>query len=99
MKSRSRQRAQGADRPSARREQPTEGQKKAASKEEIDARAERYQVRLTAVGDSVQVTVEKDLNTIAEGAASEDMQAACLRNGGVLVNSNCINIIDLLRVF
>ena len=36
-----------------------------ASKEEIDARAERYQVRLTAVGDSVQVTVEKDLNTIA----------------------------------
>jgi outer membrane protein assembly factor BamC len=35
------------------------------SKEEIDARAERYQVRLTAVGDSVQVTVEKDLNTNA----------------------------------
>ncbi|MCG4454854.1 outer membrane protein assembly factor BamC [Pseudomonas sp. MMS21-TM103] len=34
-------------------------------KEEIDARAERYQVRLTAVGDSVQVTVEKDLNTVA----------------------------------
>lgn len=37
----------------------------APSKEEIDARAERYQVRLTAVGDSVQVSVEKDLNTIA----------------------------------
>ena len=37
----------------------------APTKEEIDARAERYQVRLTAVGDSVQVTVEKDLNTIA----------------------------------
>ncbi|OEC35183.1 outer membrane protein assembly factor BamC [Pseudomonas cuatrocienegasensis] len=36
-----------------------------SSKEEIDARAERYQVRLTAVGDSVQVTVEKDLNTVA----------------------------------
>jgi outer membrane protein assembly factor BamC len=35
------------------------------SKEEIDARAERYQVRLTSVGDSVQVTVEKDLNTVA----------------------------------
>lgn len=34
-------------------------------KEEIEARAERYQVRLTPVGDSVQVTVEKDLNTIA----------------------------------
>ncbi len=35
------------------------------SKEEIEARAERYQVRLSTVGDSVQVTVEKDLNTIA----------------------------------
>ena len=35
------------------------------SKEEIDARAERFQVRLTAVGESVQVTVEKDLNTNA----------------------------------
>lgn len=35
------------------------------SKEEIEARAERYQVRLTAVGDTVQVTVEKDLNTVA----------------------------------
>ncbi|MES2819680.1 MAG: outer membrane protein assembly factor BamC [Pseudomonadota bacterium] len=34
-------------------------------KEEIDARAERYQVRLTTVGDSVQVSVEKDLNTLA----------------------------------
>ncbi|MGH8354006.1 MAG: outer membrane protein assembly factor BamC [Pseudomonas sp.] len=37
----------------------------APDKEEIDARAERYQVRLTSVGDSVQVTVEKDLNTVA----------------------------------
>jgi outer membrane protein assembly factor BamC len=35
------------------------------SKEQIDARAERYQVRLTPVGDSVQVSVEKDLNTVA----------------------------------
>ncbi len=34
-------------------------------KETIEERAERYQVRLTPVGDSVQVTVEKDLNTIA----------------------------------
>ncbi|SNR85138.1 MULTISPECIES: outer membrane protein assembly factor BamC [Pseudomonas] len=33
--------------------------------EEIDARAERYQVRLTTVGDSVQVSVEKDANTVA----------------------------------
>jgi len=37
----------------------------APSKEEIEARAERYQVRLTRVGESVQVTVEKDLNTVA----------------------------------
>lgn len=37
----------------------------APSKEEIDARAERYQVRLTAVGDSVQVTVDKDIDTVA----------------------------------
>ncbi len=35
------------------------------SKEEIDARAERYQIRLTSVGDSVQVSVEKDINTVA----------------------------------
>lgn len=33
--------------------------------EEIDARAERYQVRLTHVGDSVQVSVEKNLETVA----------------------------------
>ncbi len=35
------------------------------AKEEIEARAERYQVRLSKVGDSVQVTVEKDINTVA----------------------------------
>ncbi|UVE16579.1 outer membrane protein assembly factor BamC [Pseudomonas sp. LS44] len=35
------------------------------SDEEVEGRAERYQVRLTTVGDSVQVTVEKDLNTVA----------------------------------
>lgn len=33
--------------------------------DEIDARAERYQVRLTSVGDSVQVSVEKNLETVA----------------------------------
>ncbi|MCF5662501.1 outer membrane protein assembly factor BamC, partial [Pseudomonas syringae] len=36
-----------------------------SSKEEIDARAERYQVRLSKVGDNVQVTVEKNINTVA----------------------------------
>lgn len=36
------------------------------SQEEIDARAERYQVRLTtAASGDVQVSVEKDLNTVA----------------------------------
>lgn len=40
------------------------------SQEEIDARAERYQVRLTSnAGGDVQVTVEKDINT----AAPEDV--------------------------
>lgn len=36
------------------------------TQEEIDARAERYQVRLTSsAGGDVQVTVEKDINTVA----------------------------------
>ena len=36
------------------------------TKEEIDARAERYQVRLTSnAGGDVQVSVEKDINTVA----------------------------------
>ncbi|BAP43983.1 outer membrane protein assembly factor BamC [Pseudomonas sp. 21LCFQ02] len=35
------------------------------TKEELEARAERYQVRLSKVGDSVQVTVEKNINTVA----------------------------------
>ncbi|BCQ67538.1 lipoprotein [Pseudomonas sp. Eqa60] len=35
------------------------------AKEEIEARAERYQVRLSKVGENVQVTVEKNINTVA----------------------------------
>jgi len=35
------------------------------AKEEVEARAERYQVRLSKVGDNVQVTVEKNINTVA----------------------------------
>ncbi|MNF96751.1 Outer membrane protein assembly factor BamC [compost metagenome] len=35
------------------------------AKEEVEARAERYQVRLSKVGENVQVTVEKDINTVA----------------------------------
>ena len=34
-------------------------------KEDIEARAERYQVRLSAAADGVQVSVEKDVNTQA----------------------------------
>ena len=37
----------------------------APSKEELEARADRYQVRLSKVGDAVQVTVEKNINTSA----------------------------------
>ncbi|WP_085675687.1 MULTISPECIES: outer membrane protein assembly factor BamC [unclassified Pseudomonas] len=37
----------------------------APTKEEREARAERYQVRLSKVGESVQVTVEKNINTVA----------------------------------
>ena len=37
----------------------------APSKEELEARAERYQVRLSKVGENVQVTVEKNINTVA----------------------------------
>ena len=35
------------------------------SKEEVEARAQRYQVRLSKVGDSVQVTVEENINKSA----------------------------------
>ena len=37
----------------------------APTKEEVEARAERYQVRLSKVGENVQVTVEKNINTVA----------------------------------
>ncbi|MFK4130986.1 outer membrane protein assembly factor BamC [Pseudomonas luteola] len=41
------------------------------SKEEENARAERYQVRLTNVGDAVQVTLDKDINTVAPADMAE----------------------------
>ena len=34
-------------------------------KEEVEARAQRYQVRLSKVGDTVQVTVEENINKVA----------------------------------
>ncbi|MGA6098836.1 outer membrane protein assembly factor BamC [Stutzerimonas marianensis] len=37
----------------------------APDREEIEARAERYQVRLTTVNGGVQVTLDKDLDTVA----------------------------------
>ena len=36
-----------------------------AGQEEVEARAQRYQVRLSKVGDSVQVTVEENINKVA----------------------------------
>ncbi|MFF7709470.1 outer membrane protein assembly factor BamC [Pseudomonas sp. NPDC007930] len=40
------------------------------TKEELEARAERYQVRLSKVGDGVEVTVEKNINTVAPADVS-----------------------------
>ncbi len=37
----------------------------APDKEEIEARAERYQVRLTRVGNAIQVTLDKSIDTVA----------------------------------
>ncbi|TBU91911.1 outer membrane protein assembly factor BamC [Phytopseudomonas dryadis] len=54
----------------------------APDKDEIEARAERYQVRLTSVGDSVQVTVEKDLNTIAPADVSRRLLGMIQENLG-----------------
>jgi outer membrane protein assembly factor BamC len=52
------------------------------SKEDLEARAERYQVRLTAVGDSVQVTVEKDINTVAPAEVSRRVLGMIQENLG-----------------
>lgn len=38
-----------------------------ADRDAVEARAERYQLRLTEVGSSVQVAVEQDLDTLAPG--------------------------------
>ncbi|WP_417775739.1 outer membrane protein assembly factor BamC [Stutzerimonas xanthomarina] len=42
----------------------------APDREEIEARAERYQVRVTDVGGKVQVTLDKDINTVAPAEVS-----------------------------
>ncbi len=52
------------------------------TKEEVDARAERYQVRLTKAADNVQVTVEKDLNTVAPAEVARRVLALIQENLG-----------------
>ncbi len=43
------------------------------TKEEEDAKAQRYQVRLTTVSDAVQVTVDKDINTSAPADVAQNV--------------------------
>lgn len=52
------------------------------SQEEIDARAKRFQVRLTTVGDVVQVTLDKDLNTVAPAEEAERVLQLIQQNLG-----------------
>jgi outer membrane protein assembly factor BamC len=49
---------------------------------EIEASAERFQVRLTKVGDSVQVSVEKDSNTVAPADIARAVLARIQENLG-----------------
>lgn len=42
-----------------------------ADKETVEARAERYRVRLSSVGRGVQVTVEEDVNTVASADVAQ----------------------------
>lgn len=50
--------------------------------EEIEASAERYQVRLTKAGSSVQVSVEKDANTVAPADLARDVLSRIQENLG-----------------
>ncbi len=58
------------------------------TKEEEDAKAQRYQVRLTTVSDAVQVTVDKDINTSAPADVAqnvlEKLRRACAMRFAVL---------------
>jgi len=51
-------------------------------KDEVEARAERYQVRLSKVGDSVQVTVEKNINTVAPAEVARKVLSVIQDNLG-----------------
>ncbi|GGJ80944.1 outer membrane protein assembly factor BamC [Pseudomonas matsuisoli] len=52
------------------------------SQEEIDARAERYQVRLSTVGDNVQVTVEQGIEKVAPADVSRRILTLIQNNLG-----------------
>lgn len=52
------------------------------TKEELEARADRYQVRLSKVGDAVQVTVEKNINTVAPADVAHRVLSAIQDNLG-----------------
>ncbi|WP_462382518.1 outer membrane protein assembly factor BamC [Pseudomonas sp. Marseille-QA0892] len=52
------------------------------SQAEIDARAERYQVRLSTVGDSVQVTVEQGIDKVAPAEVSRRILTLIQNNLG-----------------
>lgn len=49
---------------------------------EIEASAERYQVRLTKVGDAVHVSVEKDANTVAPSDVARNILSRIQENLG-----------------
>ena len=53
-----------------------------ADAEEIEASAERYQVRLTKAGDSIQVSVEKDANTVAPADLAREVLSRIQENLG-----------------
>jgi outer membrane protein assembly factor BamC len=52
------------------------------SQEDIDARAERYQVRLSTVGDSIQVTVEQGIDKVAPADVSRRILTLIQNNLG-----------------
>lgn len=52
------------------------------TKEEVETRAERYQVRLSKVGESVQVTVEKNINTVAPAEVARKVLSVIQDNLG-----------------
>jgi outer membrane protein assembly factor BamC len=54
----------------------------APTKEQVEARADRYQVRLSKVGENVQVTVEKNINTVAPAEVARKVLSVIQDNLG-----------------